>query len=789
MRPFVAAAAAAVVLSGLVPVASHALSAAPPARVDTHLGETLAAAHASDPLTVLVQGTTPAAARAGIAQAGLALEGELTSVGIVVATGTAEQVRALTTTRGITYVEQNRVLQTNLETSRKAIRAIEAMSTPGLQFDGTGETIAIVDGGTDGTHPMFARSDGTSKVVRNLRVACLDEVCPSGDSADPFLVDLTSVNDTDTEGTGGHGTHVAGIAAGVQVTTSDGHTFSGVAPGADVVAISSGLAIDIYAAAASLDWIARHHADPCGDGSCPPITVVNNSYGDSGGPWDPQDAISKIEEKLVGEGVTMVWANGHGDELNDGGDGSDNRSNPAGQAPFGGVISVANYDDADSGTRDGALDSSSSRGERTHPETWPDLSAPGTNITSACRPYLVICNSANADPNYGTISGTSMAAPHVAGAVAILQQAARAGIGRRLTPAEVENILEDSAHKFAFGGEYSADPTNPDSTSSYDKGHGLLDIVNALHLLQGTAPTAAPGACAPGAPLVTDASGDATAVAVADSGSNEPTLDVVGVDVAGLPADQLLIVSFRSADLSDANPSGTSSISFEGTLSIGDQTLDVTASRTSTGSTFTAGDAKVPGSFDAANETVTMLVPRAVLGGLYGSITVKGLSDGYSRRGYDPSPLAPVADSFSGACARTVDVGGTPPAPDGTAAPGAPYAWTGDPTTSVSDPAGLGDSATVEGEHEDVRRVQVNVPAGGTVTFESTCASPLDDYDLRLTGPDGKAIGKGTDVGTSENGGCDEKITVTNAPAGVYTATVVAFAAVHGSYDAKLSVT
>jgi hypothetical protein len=43
------------------------------------------------------------------------------------------------------------------------------------------------------------------------------------------------------------------------------------------------------------------------------------------------------------------------------------------------------------------------------------------------------------------LSGTSMASPHVAGAVSVLQSKAQAALGRRLTPAEVRSVLVDSA--------------------------------------------------------------------------------------------------------------------------------------------------------------------------------------------------------------------------------------------------------------------------------------------------------------------------------------------------------
>jgi len=785
MKKLVAVAAVLVSLGAVLPLAAASAGRSTPRAT----ADAPALEDATGTITVLVHGSGPGVAAEAARAAGLTVLGELRSIHVAVVAGAAERVRALVGAPGVTHVEVNRTLPLHLETARTATRVAEQRTTAGMGFDGRGETIAVVDGGVDGTHPMFRRPDGSSKVVRNFRIACHDVLCSRG-NAEPFFVEVA---DSDSEGAGGHGTHVAGIAAGRDVKTADGHALAGVAPGADVIAFGSGATIEIYGAAASLDWIVRHHADPCGNRACPPITVVNNSYGPDGAAWDPESAIAKLEVELVKRGVTVVFSNGNGDAFGDGGDGSDNRSNPYAQAPFLGVLAVANYDDADSGTRDGALDGSSSRGQKDQPATWPDLSAPGTNITSACRAYQPMCDGAlSSDPNYGTISGTSMAAPHVSGAVAVLQQAARAHLGRRLSPAEVENLLEDSAHKFGAGAAYAPDPSNSDNPSSFDKGHGLLDLVNAINLLRGAplttasaGPAAAAAACAPDARLVEDPKGDATGFAIADTGSNEPTLDVTRVGVSGDPAKQELVVTFRFADLTARNPSGTTGIQVEGTLNVGDFTVDLSARRAGSGATFIANDTEVAGAFDPAKDTVTVRVPRAVIGtGAFGQLRVSALADGFTRRSYDPTPLGPTADEFSGTCGRTVDVGGV----GFVAAPGAPFRWTGEPTTAVTDPL-VGNSLTLEGTHDDVRAVDVRVPAGGTVVFDLTCDTAWDDFDIQLAGPNGKPIGKGSaGTGHSANGGCVEQIVVKNAPAGRYVATVIAFATAGGVYRATLRI-
>jgi serine protease AprX len=206
--------------------------------------------------------------------------------------------------------------------------------------------------------------------------------------------------------------------------------------------------------------------------TCPPIKVTSNSYGPSGGgEFDPNSATVKLQRALVSEGVVSVWANG-----NDGGDGSANLSNPPGQDPTGGIISVASSNDQDTGTRSGTVSDVSSRGRAGQLASYPDISAPGEGITSSCRIYLPICTTGG-DPrdngDYNTISGTSMATPHISGIVAQLFQANPAA-----TPAQVEAAIKATAWKYTDGAAYVSDPAG-NGTTSFDKGHGLVDVVAA----------------------------------------------------------------------------------------------------------------------------------------------------------------------------------------------------------------------------------------------------------------------------------------------------------------------
>ncbi|NIK56598.1 S8 family peptidase [Kribbella shirazensis] len=423
--------------------------------------------------TVLVHGTDLAAARQAAKASGLRQLTSYAKIGVVVAEGSRSQILAARTEPGVTYLEGNQPIELKLATSNAATRGSEAIATrtgaDGRSLDGRGVSVAVIDSGVDPAHPFFRNADGTSAVVKNLKIVCdplTETLC--------LPLDAGSA-DTDLLSAGGHGTHVNGIVAGRPVTLPDGTKMHGAAPGASLVSVSVGAALLIVGADAALNWVLENHAAPCGAGvpasTCPPIKVTNNSYGPSGGgAFDPNSATVKLQRALAAEGVVTVWAAG-----NDGGDGSTSLTNPPGQDPTGGILSVASYNDLGTGTRAGKVSSYSSRGKNGTLSTYPDISAPGEDITSSCRVYLPIC-STGLQPvdggNYNTISGTSMAAPHIAGIVTQLFHA-----NPSATPAQVETALISTAHRYTDGASYQADPRG--GSTSYDKGHGLVDVVAA----------------------------------------------------------------------------------------------------------------------------------------------------------------------------------------------------------------------------------------------------------------------------------------------------------------------
>lgn len=394
---------------------------------------------------------------------------------------TPEAVRALVSRDDLVFIQRDAPVALDLDSATIASRAknvwapkapAEPITVDGKIVDGSGVGIAVVDSGLDGLHPDF---QVPGKVGGNFIVT------EAGVQPAPYTATASA-----------HGTHVAGIAAG-NGAASDG-LYRGAAPGATLYAFGMGVATVIRPAIA-FDWILAHGAQ-----QDPAIRVLNNSWHCTGTvceSFNPDSIQNVLATRLTQEGVTITWASG-----NDGGDGS--IANTAGESinPAPGIIGVANYDDSDRGARTGCLSSSSSRGAALVPSTWPDLAAPGRVVTStwALGPtYAPPADTQNTrspdgDNNYRQLSGTSMAAPHVAGIVALMLQARPS-----LTPAQIEYILKSTAtkltctiHGFTPRADArdpvdrvalpyaKADPAHPYDGATFFDGHGLVDAIAAV---------------------------------------------------------------------------------------------------------------------------------------------------------------------------------------------------------------------------------------------------------------------------------------------------------------------
>lgn len=284
---------------------------------------------------------------------------------------------------GVLAVERDRVLPLHLDTSTQATRARavwgDFLDGPlqhpetGEVIDGSGIGVAILDTGIDATH-----ADLKQRVARNMEVVVgdaeqglVEQVMGLSLGVGQPIV-MTEGENTDEEG---HGTHVSGTVAG-EGNASASH--KGVAPGASLygIDVSHGPSVLLTQTVAAWDWILENH-----DQVDPPIRVVNNSYG-CGANGYREDFISNRQvNQAVDEGIVVVYAVGNGDVMNDGGDGSDDRTSGCANNPR--ALGVASYNDEGTATRDGTVSSFSSRGLATDPSTWPDISAPGEQITAA----------------------------------------------------------------------------------------------------------------------------------------------------------------------------------------------------------------------------------------------------------------------------------------------------------------------------------------------------------------------------------------------------------------------
>ena len=270
---------------------------------------------------------------------------------------------------GVAHIWLDGVRKAGLDKSVPQIGADKAWASG---YDGKGVRIAVLDTGVDATHP-----DLKDQVVaaRNFT--------QSPDATDRY----------------GHGTHVASIAAGTGAKSAG--AYKGVAPGAELL---NGKVLDDEGSGddsgilAGIEWAAEQGAD-----------VVNLSLGGGDTPGlDPLEAA--VDKFSADKGILFAVSAG-----NDGEFGEQTIGSP-GSAEAALTVGAVDGDDK--------LAEFSSRGPRVGDGgIKPDVTAPGVDITAAAAPGSVIEQEVGQNPEgYLTISGTSMAAPHVAGAAAILKQ-------------------------------------------------------------------------------------------------------------------------------------------------------------------------------------------------------------------------------------------------------------------------------------------------------------------------------------------------------------------------------
>jgi hypothetical protein len=304
------------------------------------------------------------------------------SVPFVVLQVDAATLDRLSADSEVGYIAADRLLEPSLAES---VPLIEADIPHQMGLDGSGSTLAILDTGVDSAHPFLL-----GKVVEEACYAESDEpgigACPDGQpsqlgagSAAPCTVSACL-----------HGTHVAGIAAG------RGTSFTGVAPGSSLIAIQVFHVSTLCLTPCPLAWgsdilAGLEHVYELRDSYR--IAAVNLSLGSS--LWSTscdgsEPPFTLVVDNLRAAGIATVAAAGNNGSTNAIGF----------PACLSGAVSVGAVNDLD----DVATFSNSSDSL--------DLLAPGVTI-----------NSSIPGGGFQNLSGTSMAAPHVAGAWAVLRQA------------------------------------------------------------------------------------------------------------------------------------------------------------------------------------------------------------------------------------------------------------------------------------------------------------------------------------------------------------------------------
>ncbi len=307
-----------------------------------------------------------------------------------------------------------------------------------LGWTGEGVGIGIIDAGVDGTHPDLCAAPafcrGTPvKTVQNVKVVGRQDV-----AADPVVY---VENQLSTDSTSGHGSHVAGIAAGWGSAGSDPTKYRGVAYGAHLVGFGTGEAVEAVNVLGAFDYAISHRDQY-------DLKVLNNSWGPGAfTPYDPGDPVNLAIDAATAQGITVVFGAGNDGPRTD-------SLNMFALNPN--VVGVG------SATKNHQQSFFSSKGVPGSPTNHPTLTAPGDSIVSVRATTGFTIDAADAQTAgggdadtpavgsadalaYATSSGTSMAAPHISGVVALMQQAAHARLGRWLTPAEVRNILQNTA--------------------------------------------------------------------------------------------------------------------------------------------------------------------------------------------------------------------------------------------------------------------------------------------------------------------------------------------------------
>ena len=204
---------------------------------------------------------------------------------------------------GVTYVDLAMPLRPQLDVAVPATGASAMRS--GTPPDWSGDTgrnviVAILDTGIDFSHRDFRDSAGNSRILQLFDYTTAQDCTQA-------QIDALECHEVDTEG---HGSEVAGIAAGNGAATGNGqlaYRYVGMAPEASLVV-------------AKADWTTANIVQAVGDveafaSSLGRPVVINLSLGTEIGPHDGTDNVSQALDNASGPGrVIVVAAGNHADD-------------------------------------------------------------------------------------------------------------------------------------------------------------------------------------------------------------------------------------------------------------------------------------------------------------------------------------------------------------------------------------------------------------------------------------------------------------------------------------------
>ncbi len=309
----------------------------------------------------------------------------------------------------VKFVEPDRKVEATAQTTPNGVKRIGAATNPALDIDQTDDVridadVAVIDTGIDYTHPDLNVAGRTNCVPSNED--------PEGSEWNvEFCVDNSGVDAQ------GHGTHVAGTVGALD----NGIGVVGVAPGARLWGVralnNEGFGATSWVIA-GINWVTAHASQ---------VEVANMSlsgYGRS----PAQEAAIKAS---VEAGVVYVVAAGN------------NSVNATAYTPANdpNVITVSALADSDGkagGTGGNCAGKDDNLATFSNWGADVEIAAPGTCIHST-----LPVGGSELGANYGSLNGTSMASPHVAGAAAVL--AAKSNPNSKADVEAIRQTLTDDA--------------------------------------------------------------------------------------------------------------------------------------------------------------------------------------------------------------------------------------------------------------------------------------------------------------------------------------------------------